>query len=328
MEPFAAAARINEMAAAYRDSQVLFTALNEGVFALLREPHSSDEAAASLGWDSRGARIFLDALVAQGLVEKEQGLYRNGPLATQCLAPDSPWYQGDIIRHNEGSYLNYTRIAEVVRNGGATPDDSVARSPEQLRAFILGMANISRATAEAIVDEVDLSHYRRLLDAGGGPGTYSSVFLKHHPDMRATLVDRPEVVAIAREQVEKEGLTERFTFLPGDILCDDMGEGHDLVLVSNIIHSYNPEENRGVFRRCFEVMAPGGMLMVNDFFVEEDRTGPRWGLMFALHMLVHTPGGDTYTFPEIDAWTREAGFVDGRAVRLSERSRLWLAAKP
>ncbi len=329
--------RINEMSRGFQQSATLYTAVEADVFAhFAHGPKTAAEIAKALGWDPRGTRIFLDALVALEILEKSSEHYANSVSAEMCLVPGSPGYQGNLIKHQRSGYLNWLHMDEALRTGRAvtqdedeqTPEDRRNFKPDELRNFILGMSDIARMSAQHILDAVDLSPYRRLLDVGGGPGTYGIAFLDRHAQMSATLFDRPEVVEIAREQVCAAGLTERFAYIPGDFMLDPMGGGYDLVLLSNIIHSYGPENNRKLVKKCFDALEPGGLLVLKDFIVEEDRSGPPFSLLFALHMLIHTGEGDTYTYNEVASWTDAAGFGPGRAVDITPQSRLWLAEKP
>lgn len=189
------------------------------------------------------------------------------------------------------------------------------------------MSDIAKFSAVELLDALDLSGRRHLLDLGGGPATYALSFLGKYPEARATLFDRAEVVEIAREEVERAGLAERMSYRTGDMTTNDLGEGYDVVLLSNIIHSFGPEENLDVFRRCYKALAPGGLFIIKDFLVDNDRSGPPFSLLFALNMLVGTENGDTYTYAEVDGWASEAGFVNGRSMELTPQSRLWLCEK-
>lgn len=319
--------RLNLLCRGYQHAQILFTALKAGVFQHLDTPRTAAEVAAAIGWDPRGVRMLLDGLVALELVASEHGRYRNLPIATQCLVPGAPADQTHILEHSANAYETWGKLARAVRTGEAVLRERPDRSPEELRAFILGMADLARQAAPVLLESVDLSQARHLLDVGAGPGAYSIAFLRAHPQLRATLFDFPQVVAIAREQIEAAGLTDRARFLEGDLTRDDFGGCYDVVYVSNIIHSFGPEANQALIRKCYAALDPGGMLVIKDFLVDAGRTGPPFSLVFALNMLVHTGEGDTYTCDEVSTWTNAAGFKPGRFVDLGYASRLWIAEK-
>jgi 3-hydroxy-5-methyl-1-naphthoate 3-O-methyltransferase len=320
--------QINQISTAFRQSQILFAALDADLFSLLEEPHTAAEVAQERTWDTRATRIFLDALMGIDLLAKSDDRYIDSPAAAQCLIPGRPAYQGNIVRHQRSSYETWGHILDCVPTGQAAPRTEPQRSPEELSNFILGMADIAHLSAQELLGAVDFSPYSHILDIGGGPGTYSIAFLEQYPGMRATVFDRPEVLEIAKEQVGKAGLLDRVTFMPGDLTCDSFGSGYDLVLISNIIHMLGADANRALVRRCREAMESRSMLVIKDFLTENDRSGPPFSLLFALHMLLNTGEGDTYTYEDVAAWTDEAGFMAGFVVDLTPQSRLWVTQKP
>lgn len=319
---------LNTLSIGFIHSQILFTAHRANVFAQLEEPRTAEQVARVIHADLRGTRILLDALVALKLIEKSNGTYTNGPAASACLVPGKAHYQGNILDHNANYWDASARLIDSVREGKSACGTTMRRSGDELRAFILGMRDIGVTSANEILTALDLSRYRHVLDLGGGPATYSIAFLKTHSQMRATEFDRPEVIEIAREQVAEAGVADRFSFRAGDIATDTYGTGYDLILVSNIIHSFSPDGNRAIVRKCFDALESGGTLIIKDFLVNNDRTGPAFSLIFALRMLLMTDEGDTYTFDEVASWTRDAGFAEGKIVDLTPQTRLWIVDKP
>ncbi|MFP4173552.1 MAG: methyltransferase [Candidatus Hydrogenedentota bacterium] len=322
------AQRLDELASGYTRAQILFTANNAALFDYLETPASAEAVAQKLGWSPRGTRMLLDGLVGLGLVEKRDSAYSNAPIASHCLVSSSEGYQGHILQHKAHGWEAWSRLDEAVAQGAPPPEGRSERNEHELRAFILGMDDGGRLSARDMLERIDLTPYRHMLDIGGGPGSYPIAFLQRHPHMRATLLDQPKVVEIAREQVAKAQLEDRIGFIEGDFLETDFGDGYDLVLLSNIIHMLDAGANARLVQRCADAMAPGGLLIVKDFIVDDARTGPPFSLFFALNMLLHTDGGDTYRESDVMEWTRAAGFDDGRFVDLTPQTRLWLVHKP
>src|SRR5690606_33465987 len=149
----------------------LFTALRTNIFEHLRQPAHAEALAQELGWSPRGLRMLLDALHALDLVVKKDGTYRNSALAEACLVKGAPEDQRHILLHKGNGYERWGRLEEAVRTGAAPARGQVQRSQEELRAFICGMADIGRSSAEMILDKVDVSGRHTLLDIGTGPGT-------------------------------------------------------------------------------------------------------------------------------------------------------------
>jgi len=320
---------VHGIANAYKRSQILFVGLEGNVFGHIAAGRDTAESIAkATGWSLRGTSLLLDGLVAVELLIKEHGRYRNQPVAEACLVPGAPGWQGELIRHTQGSWEAWSDLETCVRTGTCAAHGETRRQGEELRHFILGMKNIASLSAEQVLNAVDLGRYRNMLDLAGGPGTYTIAFLHRYPEMRGTLLDRPEVIEIAQDEFRHAGLGDRVTLIPGDCFETSWGGPYDLVFMSNIIHSFSYEQNARLVQTAFESLEPGGTLIIKDFLLENDRSGPAYGLIFALHMLVHTPAGNTYTFADAASWTDAAGFGPGHQVSVTPQTRLWICDRP
>ena len=300
---------------AFQESRVLLTGAELDVFtALAKEPLAAPALAARLGAEPRSLATTLDALAAMGLLEKTGGTYRTAKDAS-CLTADAPDSILPMLLHAAALWDRWTGLTRKV---GGTP--LTARPPAAAtRAFIEAMHVISAPQAAKLAAEVNPGGARRLLDVGGGPGTYTAAFLDAAPELRATLFDLPPVVEIARERLSAAGLLGRVTLVPGNFDTDELPGGHDIAWLSAIIHQNGPAENDALYGRIFRALAPGGRLVVRDHVMDPARTQPRAGALFAINMLVGTAHGGTYTFDEIRAGLERAGFVRIRLIREGER---------
>jgi ubiquinone/menaquinone biosynthesis C-methylase UbiE len=149
-----------------------------------------------------------------------------------------------------------------------------------------------------------------MLDLGGGSGDYAMAFVRAKEDLRATVFDRPEVIPLTQEYIKQERLADRIDTVAGDFHKDDLGAGYDLVFMSAITHIYSERQNKALFKKAFNALNLGGRLIIKDVIMDEDRTSPMSGALFALNMLVATDSGDTYTESEIGKWMEASGFCD------------------
>ncbi len=250
-----------------------------------------------------------------GLLVKADGTYRTAPGAA-CLSEDAADSILPMLLHAAALWDRWTGLTRRI---GGTPL-SERPSADATRAFIGAMHVVSAPRAEGQVTDVGgLGAARRLLDVGGGPGTYTAAFLRAAPQLEATLFDLPSVIPIARERLSEAGLLDRVTLVGGDFERDELPAGHDLAWLSAILHQNGPAQNGALFGRIFRALAPGGRLVIRDHVMEPDRTRPRAGALFAVNMLVGTALGGTYTFDEIREGLEHAGFVRVRALRAGDR---------
>jgi ubiquinone/menaquinone biosynthesis C-methylase UbiE len=147
-----------------------------------------------------------------------------------------------------------------------------------------------------------------LLDLGGGGGTYAITFCQMQPGLTAVIFDLPGPLALAQTLVSAAGLTDRISLIAGDFHTDALPCGFDITLLSNILHGQSAETNQRVLAEVYSVLEPGGELILRDVLMNEDRTSPAFGALFAVNLLLHSAAGRCYTFGEVSGWLAEAGF--------------------
>jgi len=288
-------------ARAFWEARILMTAAEIDVFSLLLDtPKTSAQLSRELSSDQRATEALLNALVALGLLVKTQRTFRVRPGFERFLSNSAPETVLPVIRHMAQLWDNWGRLTEIVRTGEARGSvEELERDEQGVRAFIGAMHTIGLGLARSVVARLDLSGRRNLIDVGGGSGVYTIAVLQAAPEMRATVFDRPLVTEIARQRLAEEGMSDRVELVNGDFYVDVLPAGHDLALLSAIIHQNDAEQNIELYRKVFDALVPGGTLVVRDFVMSEDHTEPPDGAFFAINMLVNTPGGSTYSFEEI-----------------------------
>ena len=304
----------------FMESRVLLTGAELDLFTLLTPvPLPAEEVATRIGADRRAIVILLDAMAAMGFLVKQAGKYHCPPSVSSFLSAKAPNSIMPMILHMAHLWERWSGLTGVVRGAKSQEKDTSSSQDEnELRAFIGAMHAIAAPLAPRIVAAVNPGTARSLLDVGGGSGTYTLAFLQAVPEMRASLFDRPAVIEMARERLEKAGILHRVTLVPGDFYRDEFPPGHDLAFVSAIIHQNSPEQNLDLFEKGFRALVHGGRIVIRDHVMKSDRTRPKDGAIFAVNMLVGTTGGKTYTFDEIKAGLAEAGFTGIRLLREGE----------
>ncbi len=302
---------ILEMATAFQRSRVLLTAYELGVFSVINEESkTSAEVAEALETDPRATDRLMNALAALGLLQKHEGRFTNTPAAAQFLVQGRPDYMAGLA-HTAHLWQTWSGLTQAVRAGtGAVGDEVNARGEEWLRAFIGAMHWRARQMAGGVVRLLDLSAVSRVLDVGGGSGAFAMAFVRAAQGIDAVVFDLPNVVPLTRNYVQSAGYEGRVSATVGDYRKDELPTGFDLVFLSAIVHANPIDENRRLIRKCAAATGPGGQVVVLDQIMNDDRTAPLAGAMFALNMLVGTGGGDTYTESEVRSWMREAGLHD------------------
>jgi len=304
--------KLLETAWGFASACVLAAAEELDVFGLLADAPADAEAVAErAGGDLRGMTILLDALAAMGLLRKREGAYSLPEEVRESLLPGGEACILPAVRHIAGLLPRWAALGEIARGGRphTAGKDSVPR-PGGTEAFIEAMHVFASPQAGELVKRIDLAGATRLLDVGGGPGTFTIAFLQAKADLSAVLFDLPEPIEIARRHVSEAGLTDRVELVAGDFTTDELPGPCDLAWVSAIIHQNSRPANRDLFAKVRRALAGGGRIVIRDHVMDASHTVPLSGAMFAVNMLVATPGGGTYAFEEIREDLTAAGFTD------------------
>ena len=296
----------------YQEACVVMAGAELDVFGALAErPMTAAALATALDADLRATTVLLDALAAMELLDKHGDAYRTPPAVAELLTDTGSRSVAAMVRHRSNCLRRWARLAEAVKHGGPAESAPSIRGAEGDReSFIEAMNDINRASAAPLVADLGPLSFRRLLDVGGGSGTWTIAFLRAVPGATATLLDLPEVVPIARRRLADEGLGDRVTLVAGDYNADPLPGGADFAWVSAIFHQNSREQNRALVANVFRALEPGGRIAVRDIVMEPSRTAPLDGALFAVNMLVATPGGGTWTFDELREDLLGAGFTD------------------
>ena len=321
--------RIDDISNRYRETQLLLTANRLGVFPALGAGRmSAHELAQVLDADLRGVRILCDGLVAISLLRKEQGCYRNEPEALEYLLPETAASRTAILKHTGGLYERWAKLYESVKTGQPVPNQQTENTAaSDKRDFAAAMADVARTTAQKVAERLDLSEVRTLLDVGGGPGIYAVEFARRYPALHVVVLDDEETLQVARENIARANLEDRIFVKSGDVLQMDLSERYDFIFLSNFVHIYSYQDNHDLVRRCAGALASGGRLCIKDFLLEDDRTTPAGGALFAVNMLISTSQGDCYTVGEVREWFEEARLAFESLTDLTPQTRLIVARK-
>jgi DNA-binding transcriptional ArsR family regulator len=307
------------LSTAYWDSQTLLTANRLRVFDVLADgPRSADEIAAALGLDPRASGIFLRACAGLGLLQEHGGRFGNSPAAATFLVSQSPAYLGGAMRYSDQLYGTWGQLEQALRSGQpAMPAETyLGDDLEKTRTFVHSMHGRALGIARALVEILDFGGRRRLLDVGGGPGTYSILLTGKFPGLHSEVLELPGVAAVAREIVAAAGASDRVTLCDGDYHSADFGSGRDAVLMSGMFHRETARSCQGLIQRAWQCLVPGGMLAVSDVFTDEGGTQPAFAAMFGLNMMLTAPDGGVHADAEVRRWMADCGFVELRTTPL------------
>jgi (2Fe-2S) ferredoxin/predicted O-methyltransferase YrrM len=321
--------RLDQMIRSYMPSRCMLTALELDIFTAVGEGANAEQIGTKIHANARAAGKLLNALVALGLLSKSGDDYKNTPESARFFVQGSKDNHRNGLLHTANIWHRWSTLTDAVRSGTRVPasrDDT----PEWTRNFIAGMERHAKDRAPLVVKALGAapstatsnSNVRRILDLGGGSGAYSIAFAQASPNVQCEILDIPEVVPLTAEYVRQAGVSAQVSLRTGDMLQDDFGSGYDIIMLNAICHMFSEEQNRNIFGRAHQALAPNGRLVVQDFILNPDKTGPQHAALFSLNMLVNTDAGASYSESEYTHWMKAAGFTEVCRINLPGPSSL------
>ncbi len=306
--------RVIGLARGYQEPRILLTAGELDLFPVLcATSMTAEEIATSRGWDAQALGILLDALTVMGFLEKRLGRYfvprLNRDLLSSASAPVVP----AMIQNSARGWHSWSNLTSRIVGTGVLPKVSETAN------YIATMHAMSQPLAPGIASLVRPETARSFLDVGGGSGAYTIAFLERDRSLCATILERPEVLPITADYLSRAGYESQVQLVAGNFVTDEWPPNQDLILLSAVVHTQSLTNCGAMFERAFRALVRGGRIVIRDHVMSEDRLFPRAGTLFAVHLLMCTDGGNTYTYSEIRRGLEAAGFADIRLVQDGER---------
>ncbi len=326
--------RIMAFAFGYAPPLMIEAAIRHGLFdALADHPQSDEDLAAATYTSLRGVKAVCNALIGFGLLQRQDdGRLSLTPESDAFLVSNKPGFRGGLFKHASSQLIpKWLQLADVVKSGipsqQVNEHDSGALFFEK---FVEDIYPMSAGPAQVLAAELGLANIKEqfsVLDIAAGSGVWGIELAKSSPMVHVTAVDWPEVLPVTQRISRQHGVSDRFTYVGGDLMTAPYGQGYQLATLGHILHSEGELRSKQLLKRVHDALAPGGMIAIAEFLVHQDRQGPINGLVFAVNMLVNTAHGDTWSFEEISSWLNESGFKDARLLPSPGPSPLILAVK-
>jgi hypothetical protein len=311
---------IMQLGTSFWASKTLLSAVELGLFTELAKAGPLDEAALRdrLGLHPRSSRDFFDALVALGMLERDNGTYANTQETEIFLDRAKPSYVGGLLEMlNARLFGFWNSLTEGLRTGEPQNEAKVGEDffgalysdPDRLRVFAKGMTGVSIGSGMAIAAGFPWDRYKTMIDVGCAEGAVPVQVARAHDHISGGGFDLPQVEPLFNEYVANAGLSDRLQFHSGDFFADDL-PGADVLVMGHILHDWEMDEKRILLEKAHKALPDGGALIVYEALIDDDRRENAFGLLMSLNMLIETPGGFDFTGADCQGWMKDVGFKE------------------
>lgn len=282
---------------------------------------TGEKLGAQLGLHERGIWDFFDALVSLGFLNREgegkEALYSNTEETALFLDKNSQQYIGGILEMcNDRLYKYWGDLEEGLKTGNPQNEikhtgknffEELYASSEKLKQFMRAMSGAQMGNFIALAKSFDFSKYNTLCDIGGAGGLLAVQVALNHTHINCITFDLPPVEPIARETIEKFGLSSRISVASGDFFQDDFPRA-DIIVMGNILHDWNLEKKKLLIRKAHDALPASGAFIVVENIIDDERRKNTFGLLMSLNMLIEVGDGFDFTAADFASWAKETGF--------------------
>lgn len=303
---------ILKIARGFWASQVVIVANELRIFDSLSQNFKTAQQVAKIcKVNSDAIERIMNSLVGLGMLKKENNKFSNNELSeTFLVKKNSEKYLGDAIHHMYNMWGAWSKLEKAVKTGKSVASVMTGKNlKSKTKDFIYAMQSNASLTANIVAKNINLKNIKNLLDIGGGSGAFSIAFCKENPNLNCVVLDVENVIPLTKKFITNNKLTDRIKTKVGDILSlEHPNSEFDAVLFSHVLHIYNAELNIKILKKIYTWLHPGGMLILHDFFLLEDKTEPVDAALFSLNMLINTKSGRSYSALETMNMLKKTGF--------------------
>jgi len=313
---------ILQLGFAFWGSKTLLSAIELGVFTELAggDGLDAEELRERLGLHPRSARDLFDALVALGMLERNDDRYSNTPATEVFLDRAKPSYLGGIMEMSNARLFGFWgSLTEGLRTGepqneakhGENFFAELYADPARLEQFAKAMSSLSAPAGALIAAKFPWHDYGSVIDIGCAEGAVPAQIALAHEHMAGGGFDLPPLEPIFDSYVGRLGLGDRLSFTAGDFFADPLPEA-DVLVMGHILHDWGLDEKRVLLQKAYDALPDGGALIVYEALIDDERRENAFGLLMSLNMLIETPNGFDFTGADCIGWMRETGFRETR----------------
>lgn len=288
---------------------------------LARNPSDIDGIMRQFQIKQRPTDVMLTLFVAMEFLERRDGIYHVTLTAREHLCADSPWFLGPYYASLKERPV-CKDLLKVLNTGqpanwGSQKDKQDWHKSMETEGFAIQFTAAMDCRgvylAQAAAKKLNLASRTALLDIAGGSGIYACSFCAHFPNLRATVLEKTPVDKITTRAIAQRGFSDRVSVVAGDMLSAPLPQGFDAHLFSNVLHDWDVPVVKELVQKSFDALAPGGVLIIHDAHLNEEKSGPLHVAEYST-MLMHSTEGRCYGVSEMTDYLRGAGFAKAQLV--------------
>jgi SAM-dependent methyltransferase len=308
---------VNDVTGAWK-SQVMYTLLKVGVYDLLEQgARDISSMASDLQIPRDSLRRLAECAVSLGYLVKNGILYSNSTLTSRVLVSGKSGFMGNWLLLCAKWYDSFGKLEQAIRTNQAVEDINFIDDQAYKDLFIKGMIDYAQYRGSDVLNFINLTGKKRMLDLGSGPSIYAAMFCENYPDLKVTCIDLPHAILIAREYLADKKVKNQIDLVECDYKkVDSFGNNYDIVFISHVLHQENEDICIQLLEKGYQALNTGGLLIVQAMFPDEKGLNS-YTLLHDLLSLLIFPGGKNYSVSQTIEWLKDVGLKNVQYKKMS-----------
>lgn len=308
-----------DLCAGFVYAQVLVACVRLDLFAELRAgPRRLDDLARALDLPEAAALRLLEAAASLRLVRRVSGdRFRLGPLGRAVVLDPGI---AAMVEHHAMLYRDLADPVALLRGepgeralgafwSYSETSDASGHDAGRTQAYTRLMSASQAMVSNQILAAYPFGRHRRMVDAGGGDGTFLEAVARAAPHLDVTLFDLPSVAAEAEARFARAGLANRAHIIGGDFRHDPIPSEADLVSLVRVLHDHDDAAVAALLAAVRRALPAGGTLLIAEPMAETAGAERVGGAYFGFYLLAMGQGR-ARSPAELSRMLATAGFVD------------------
>lgn len=299
--------RLMQIESAFWQSRLLYTAARLDIATVLGdEALEAEELARRVAADPDAIYRLLRMLVAMGVFKAlSPRTFGNNPVSAYLREDHPNSLRAMVLMHNSEVMSRpwYEGLEQGVRTGeppfelihGEALFRYMDRDANFDALFARAMESVEALVGDSFVTDFDWGQFDRVIDVGGSKGAKALAILKHHPGLRALVVDREQTIRGASDywRAREDGsLLARLQFQAGDVLesVPPAESDRDIFLLVAVLHGFDDETAVRALRNVARAAKGAGATIAVMEMVLPASDADLTMLSFDMQMFVNTRG--------------------------------------
>jgi len=154
-------------------------------------------------------------------------------------------------------------------------------------------------------------HSPNILDIACGSGIKSLAIAQENRNATVTLLDSPKMLELACRVADRMGVRDQIELSPGNLPKLEIEKSKfDIIHCGLILYYFKGQNLLNILRNVYDGLKPNGILVINEYLADENRSENETALLVAYQLLLFAPDSEVRSFNDYKKILEGIGFTE------------------